>query len=424
MRAALVFTLVLVVGSGSTQQVGDTVIVAAAEIELRDSDARSTTLARGKSVRIEAVEGDILLVSYKGRRGNISASDIAPLSQAVEFYTELLRTEPTAENYRERAAHLVERHDIEAALADCTEAVRLDPSAESFRVRAAVLYGSKRFGEALIDVESALKRDPYDAKILVERGCIRTFMGNLAGAAADFDQAIRLDPGCSDAFGARAGVRMTLGLTDLALADLDKAVRLNPESALHRTNRAAIRLALVQESKSPLDLLSQTTMRREAAADLAVVSNDADSNRRLRSKAWRGLGHIAIDEGQYAEARRCYGEAVAIEPRSGEAHADLAVLYAGAPVNELRDGQKAIELAREACNLHGWQRYESLVALAAAHAERGEFAIAAEHQRRAVDIAPENLREHESKWITEYESGKPFRFKAVPRRPPVEARHR
>lgn len=52
----------------------------------------------------------------------------------------------------------------------------------------------------------------------------------------------------------------------------------------------------------------------------------------------------------------------------------------------MRDGKKAVMLASRACELSGWKDSFSLEALAAAHAECGNFAEAIKWEERALSL--------------------------------------
>ena len=82
----------------------------------------------------------------------------------------------------------------------------------------------------------------------------------------------------------------------------------------------------------------------------------------------------------------------------------------------LRDGQKAVTDARRACELSGWSDPNALEALAAASAEKGDFAEAERRQLAAVQLAAGNHRQLSEaiERLALYHEGKPFREKPVP----------
>jgi hypothetical protein len=79
----------------------------------------------------------------------------------------------------------------------------------------------------------------------------------------------------------------------------------------------------------------------------------------------------------------------------------------------VRDGGKAVELARKAGPLGGGSNAAVLGTLAAAYAESGNCALAGETARRALGLAREQkheaLAERLQKEILLYDAGKPAR---------------
>jgi len=103
--------------------------------------------------------------------------------------------------------------------------------------------------------------------------------------------------------------------------------------------------------------------------------------------------------------------AVRIDPRFVAAMADLARLLATCSDDKLRDGKRAVELAAKANDLSGGKDPAVLDALAAAHAESGDFAQAVEYQKKAL-AAPEFDKDQGTKArerLKSYEQKKPWR---------------
>src|SRR5262249_55521957 len=80
-----------------------------------------------------------------------------------------------------------------------------------------------------------------------------------------------------------------------------------------------------------------------------------------------------------------YNEAIRIDPKYARPMANKAYLLATCKDDKLRDGKKALELAKEACGStkkkNGWY----LSALAASHAELQQFDEAVRIERQAVE---------------------------------------
>src|SRR5262249_45386768 len=89
-------------------------------------------------------------------------------------------------------------------------------------------------------------------------------------------------------------------------------------------------------------------------------------------------------------------------------HTALALLRAGCPDDKIRDGDKALEAARKAHALA--QGPAEMAALAAAHAELGQFDKAVEWQEKAVAAAPEGGEEPYRDRLKKYQDRRPSRL--------------
>ena len=82
-----------------------------------------------------------------------------------------------------------------------------------------------------------------------------------------------------------------------------------------------------------------------------------------------------------------------------------AMLLATAVSPQVRDAGKAVQVATEACNRTSQQNVECLEALAAAEASRGNFAVAASWQQKAISLTkPLSRRRSLTVDLTRYRS--------------------
>jgi len=99
------------------------------------------------------------------------------------------------------------------------------------------------------------------------------------------------------------------------------------------------------------------------------------------------LGNRLFDQGDYAAARAHYAAALRLRPGWDLAAGNLAWLLATTPDPELRDPQRAIELAYRAAQSQGFRDPNTLDTLAAGHAAAGDFERALALARRARTLA-------------------------------------
>ena len=90
-------------------------------------------------------------------------------------------------------------------------------------------------------------------------------------------------------------------------------------------------------------------------------------------------------------------------------HSDLAWIWATCPDAAIRNGARALEHARKACELTDWKKAHCLDALAAAHAESGRFDEAVQWAERAVELAREGEKATYQSRLETYRQGRPWR---------------
>jgi tetratricopeptide (TPR) repeat protein len=154
-------------------------------------------------------------------------------------------------------------------------------------------------------------------------------------AMAHFEQAIKLQPDYAEAYYNRGNVLYAKGRIDAAIPDFEKALQLQP--------------------------------------------NHADAH--------TGLGNALLRQGALKEAIAHYNKAIALAPKDPHSRSNLAWVLATSNDPSIRDGAKAVELARQAISLSGDRDPLFFRTLAAAYAETGRFSDAITVIQQAVAIA-------------------------------------
>jgi Flp pilus assembly protein TadD len=231
---------------------------------------------------------------------------------------------------------LLQKGEIDDSIAQYRSALQMQPDSWDAEYNlGTALLGKAQVDEAILHCERAVRMRPTDPDAQVALGNALFQKGRVDEAIAHYQEAITVHP---EHFLAR----YTLGHALLEKGDLDSAIEVCRSALLLR----------------PSDVDCQTTLA------------------------------IALEEkGNPVEAIQHYQKALELAPRAIPTLTNLAWLLATSPDASLRNGPKAIELAKQADRLVGGTNTLVLRTLAAAYAENGEFANAIRTARSAMQLA-------------------------------------
>ena len=231
---------------------------------------------------------------------------------------------------------LLQKGKIDDGIAQYRSALQMQPDSWDAEYNlGTALLGKAQVDEAILHCERAVRMRPTDPDAQVSLGNALFQKGRIDEAIAHYQEAITAHP---DHFLAR----YSLGHALLEKGELEGAIQVCRSALLLR----------------PSDVDCQTTLA------------------------------IALEEkGNPAEAIQHYQKALELEPSSIPTLTNLAWLLATSPDASLRNGPKAIELAKQADRLVGGTNTLVLRTLGAAYAENGEFADAIRTARSAMQLA-------------------------------------
>ena len=124
--------------------------------------------------------------------------------------------------------------------------------------------------------------------------------------------------------------------------------------------------------------------------------------------AIRNRGNTHARLGHYDEAKADYETALAMAP-TPTMLGSVAQYFATDPVEVMRDGDRAVELATKACKLTDYSNPEIVDALAAAFAETGDYQSAVKWAEVAVELSDNYPTEEYAKHLESFRQNKPWR---------------
>ncbi|MEX2114048.1 MAG: tetratricopeptide repeat protein, partial [Pirellulales bacterium] len=276
----------------------------------------------------------------------------------------------------------------------------------------------------------ALALTPDDSDTHEARGLAQSVLQKYDEAMESFNKAIELSPDSATAHTHRARVRAIKGDTPAALDDVEHALELQPGSVQALQLHAALLGSTGKFEKALKDLnVLRTAMPNspELLLQIATVyqaSKQADKAIETYGKlleldpanvnGYRGRADAYLSLGKQAEAVADYDKALEHDPANSGVLNNLAWVLATSPQDNLRNGQRAIELATKACDVTEYKQAHILSTLAAAYAENGDFDKAIEWSKKAVEMGADELKGQLSKELESYEAKKPWREETPP----------
>jgi tetratricopeptide (TPR) repeat protein len=279
----------------------------------------------------------------------------------------------------------------EAAIAEYTRAIKLNPQlTAAWYNRGQMYFVTARLEEALHDFDAAVRLAPHYHDALVVRGHTRLLLEQEDLGLADLETVLSQDPTNEAARIARAEYWHLHGEFERAIADWTEAVKIDPACSVFYRNRGLLYYLQDEYDRAISD---QTEAIRLDPSDAV---------------AWNNRGAARLKRGDWAEAAADLREAVQRDPKLPNSYRHLAWLQATCPQAEYRDGNEAVAQATRALELTDWKQSEWLEALAAAHAEAGNFDEAARWQRKCLDQSSPETRAEQQARLELYEGGQPF----------------
>lgn len=316
-----------------------------------------------------------------------------------------------AKPFLDRGTELLLAGKYGEAIAELEQAAALAPRSVSAHSRLGSAWFRK--GEPKKAVEAftrAIEIDP-DATDYVNRGRAQMDLERFDEAVSDFGRAIGLDAGCAAAYYFRADCRLRQEDFAKAVPDFDLAIEL----ASHQTD-LDFELSDAHVFRG-YALLAQGRPE-PAAKDFSHVIRSQGALRSGDVHGFRADCYEALGNKAAAEADRRIAalvEQLTAKPDDAAALGRLAFALATGPEAEVRSGKEAVDLATRACELAKWNDPACLDALAAAHAEAGQFQDAVTRAQKAVELAPDDgVRAQYRARLELYKSGKPFRASPAP----------
>jgi tetratricopeptide (TPR) repeat protein len=300
-----------------------------------------------------------------------------------------------------KAESAVGKKDYNSAITYFDKLILLGDT-DAYASRGFMYFQKKEYDKAISDYSKLIEIRPT-SYIYEDRGDVYVKKGDPVKAVEDYTESIRRNPKNGRVYVSRALQYSKLNIFDAALIDCNMAI-----------------LLLSDDLNAPRPFL-------EAAYGLrgSIFSSQGKYNRayddyskvieinpaKFEAFDLRGWAGFMLKE--YDKSISDYQTALRLNPKDDLACRRLGWIMAACLDAKYRDGQKALENAKKACELTAWKEPQCLDALAAAYAEAGNFEEAVTWEQKAIKTGLTNKDLADSKARLElYKQKKPFRIQS------------
>jgi tetratricopeptide (TPR) repeat protein len=405
----------------------------------RDPWIGKTVLPRpGATLSIEGVAVDIRLQSFpttvvdvdadrvRLRRGWIKKSDLMSPDETLAYCDEQIQhNKEDPRIWRLRALAWLGKGDARKSLYSLEESLRLDPIySDALADRGLARAKTGDYESALRDYDEALRIDSTNPTIFYRRGYVWLKKELFENAITDCNQAIALDADCDVAFVFRGDAAFFQNELDSAIADYTSAVQKNPKNVAALRNRALCQMKRREVDQALVDIDQAIKIVPQESfyhwirgccltlnGDYPKAIDSMTESLRLQPNqpaAYVARGRIFQLMNKEHEALDDFESAAALDRNNASSLFEVALSLATSPNDDVRDGRRAIEFAKKACEISKWQIDAFIAALAAGYAAKGDWENAIRYQKDAIEKTPEQARKRRQETLGLYEKHQPL----------------
>jgi tetratricopeptide (TPR) repeat protein len=319
--------------------------------------------------------------------------------------------------------------NADAAFRHFEKALQIDPDYAEAHNNVGLLFSrQKKPGEALLHFRKALQIKPDYAEAHNNVGTLLGSQGKTQEAFPHFEKALEINPDHAEAHNNLGLILNGWGKAEEAFRHFEKALEINPDYAQARNH---IGLLLSRQGKID-EAIRHFEKALEISPDYAEAHNhigiafygqgkvdealqhfeEALKIYPAYAEVHNNMGILFNAQGKIDEAIRHFEKALKFYPDYTEAKISLAGILATSPDAGLRDGKRAVELARSVDQISGGTNASVLDVLAAAYAEAGQYPEAVETARRALAAsAPGGFSDSIRERLKLYQASMPYHEK-------------
>ena len=293
------------------------------------------------------------------------------LAEAIVQYQQAVEIAPGLETLRlNLGATLMQAGCAKEACVQFQRAVEIQPANAAAHLGLGnALLADHRLDEAIASLRSSVELDNRSAPAFNTLGIALLQKGRPAEAAVQFERALAIQPGFVPALHNLGDVYLQQGRWEEARSCYQKVLKAEPNlvSAHNNLGNTFAKLGKVDEA------IPEFEKALVNSPDLAEAHNN--------------LANALFQKRRPADAVAHYQAAVSAHPNDPRLLNNLAWALATCPESSVRDGARAVEVAKAASRFSGGNNPIIMNTLAAAYAEAGKFPEAVTTAEQALQLA-------------------------------------
>jgi tetratricopeptide (TPR) repeat protein len=365
----------------------------------------------------------------------LSLIELKRIDEALEQLHKILELEPDNIHALDAAFQLLlSRKEYEEALKILDTKDKKGANDEvTLKQRIPLLVEIGKLTEAIALLDELRKKYPEEPRILLLRAELHGQVKDYDKALKDIDAGIRLFPDHPLFLIQKIKILVAKEQYDDALKIVDDFLKENPEGSDNErwTFLKVQVLCDAQKYDEALTILEEIHKKEPKKDEIVLLMVSVFSSQKKNRKALEYLtpllekepenipllrikSQILIALNRHYDAVKILETVIKTEPEDEVSINNLSWILSTSPVESVRNGKRALELAEKASQLTNYKKAYILSTLAAAYAEIGNFEKAIEWSEKSIEFAKddENVSERIDdlrKELDSYKQKKPFR---------------
>jgi tetratricopeptide (TPR) repeat protein len=250
-------------------------------------------------------------------------------------------------------------------------------------MRAKIFIDMNKKDDAMKILDKLHEKLPDDIGVLLQRASLSNEMKQFDKALKDIDTAINLVGENENQIQIQPLKILRIQVL-ISAEKFDEATKILDELEKNATDDLSLKILR-------LDVLHNQKKYDEALEIVESLMKQNPQNLPIM----RLKGNILLSMRKHSDAVKIFEEIIKIDPTDKTTLNNLSWILSTSPIDMVRNGKRALELAEKACQLTDYKAAYILSTLAAAYAENGDFKKAVEYSQKSIELSADDQNVNE-----------------------------